>query len=364
MNASERELDYCFADQVPEPGAALPVAPGIVWARMPLPFALDHVNVWLLEDACAGQKRWTLVDCGIDDAPTRGHWETLFDDTLDGAPVQRVLCTHSHPDHFGLAHWLCAGGARERWQARLWMTLGEYATGRLLSTTDAGSGAGGHDAAEHMRRHGFADAVVLDQIAHRKTYYPGLVPKVPMRFRRMLGGDLIDINGQTWRVIIGYGHSPEHAALHCAALNVLIAGDMVLPRISTNVSVFDVEPESDPLGGFLDSLDRYEDLPADTLVLPSHGKPFRGLHVRLRQLRAHHAARLDEVRRACAERPHSAADILPVMFRRPLDAHQLTFALGEALAHLHFLWHRGELERVEENDVYRFRPVLRAGRPG
>lgn len=364
MNANERELDYCFADEVPAPGTVMPVTPGIGWVRMPLPFALDHINLWLIEDVVERampprQAVWTVIDCGIGNDTSKAHWETIFDTALQDKPIHRVLCTHCHPDHFGLANWLCEGGDRARWQARLWMTLGEYATGRLFASTDTGSGAGGAAAALHMKRHGFDDAVALEQIAHKAAYYPKLVPSVPHRFRRMTGGDMVRIGEHDWRVIIGYGHSPEHAALYNASLKVLIAGDMVLPRISTNVSVFDLEPEGDPLGGFLESLRRYDDLPADTLVLPSHGKPFRGLHVRLRQLRDHHAARLAEVEAACrppAGRPMSAADILPIMFRRPLDTHQTTFALGEALAHLHYLWYRGVLERIEDDDgVFRFR---------
>jgi glyoxylase-like metal-dependent hydrolase (beta-lactamase superfamily II) len=158
-----------------------------------------------------------------------------------------------------------------------------------------------------------------------------------------------------WRVITGFGHSPEHASLYCEALNVLISGDMVLPRISTNVSVFAIEPEGNPLQQYLESLDKFKDLPADTLVLPSHGRPFRGLHKRITQLRDHHCARLAEVMQACRS-PQSAVDIVPLMFRRPLDAHTLTFALGEALAHLHKLWFDGLLQRVNSEDgIIRFR---------
>jgi glyoxylase-like metal-dependent hydrolase (beta-lactamase superfamily II) len=155
-------------------------------------------------------------------------------------------------------------------------------------------------------------------------------------------------------VITGTGHSPEHAALYCEALGVLVSGDMVLPRISTNTSVFAIEPESDAVGHFLDSLQKFVPLPQETLVLPSHGKPFRGLQRRIAQLGAHHAERLAEVREACVT-PQSAADIVPLMFRRELDTHQLTFAMGEALAHLHRLWQAGELARQEGSDgVLRF----------
>jgi len=368
MKPSERELDYCFGDTLPPPGTAFEVAPGVHWVRMPLPFALDHINLWVINDpynpgdgnaAAEGETDaapgWTIIDAGIGSDITHGHWESVFDGLLDGKPVHRVLCTHFHPDHFGSAHWLCEGGARHRWQARLWMTVGEYATGRLLAQTSASTGSGGVAAAEHMRRHGFDDKVALEQIAHRAAYYPTLVPSVPPRFRRMREHDQIMMHGVTWRVIIGQGHSPEHAALYSDKRNILIAGDMVLPRISTNVSVFDTEPEGDPLGDFLTSLGRYDDLPADVLVLPSHGKPFRGLHPRLRQLREHHSARLGEVIEACSHAPRSAADIVPIMFPRALDTHQMTFALGEALAHLNHLWLRNALRReVGADDVYRF----------
>jgi glyoxylase-like metal-dependent hydrolase (beta-lactamase superfamily II) len=119
--------------------------------------------------------------------------------------------------------------------------------------------------------------------------------------------------------------------------------------------VFAVEPEGNPLTQYLDSLTKFADLPEDTLVLPSHGKPFRGLHTRIEQLRKHHVDRLEEVRLACAI-PRSAVDIVPVMFRRQLDAHQLSFALGEALAHLHKLWYDGILDRVTgAGGVIRFR---------
>jgi glyoxylase-like metal-dependent hydrolase (beta-lactamase superfamily II) len=173
----------------------------------------------------------------------------------------------------------------------------------------------------------------------------------------MQDGQHIRIGGRAWRVITGFGHSPEHASLHCADLNVLIAGDMVLPRISTNVSVPAVEPEANPVQLYLDSLAKHRHLPDDVLVLPSHGKPFRGLHTRVGQLADHHHARLAEVVTACAT-PQSAADIVPIMFRRPLDSHQLSFALGEALAHLHKLWFDGVLRRETGDDgIIRFQAV-------
>jgi glyoxylase-like metal-dependent hydrolase (beta-lactamase superfamily II) len=188
----------------------------------------------------------------------------------------------------------------------------------------------------------------------RHDYYPSLVPAVPPSYTRLQDGQSVTIGAHAWRVITGFGHSPEHVSLYCESLGVLVSGDMVLPRISTNVSVFAVEPEGDPLRLYLTSLDKFAGLPEDTLVLPSHGKPFRGLHIRIQQLRAHHTARLDEVLIACTQ-PCSAMDIVPIMFRRRLDAHQLSFAMGEALAHLHYLWFDGRLQRVTGPDgIFRF----------
>ena len=181
------------------------------------------------------------------------------------------------------------------------------------------------------------------------------MPQLPALYRRLLDGDTLRIGTADWTCQVGYGHAPEHIALHCAALGVLISGDMVLPRISTNVSVFAGEPEGDPLRRYLESLERMRTLPPDALVLPSHGRPFRGLHTRIDQLQAHHAERYADVMTACAEAPQHAAGLLPLLFRRTLDAHQTTFAMGESIAHLNALWLAGRLVRTLDTDgVYRF----------
>jgi glyoxylase-like metal-dependent hydrolase (beta-lactamase superfamily II) len=184
------------------------------------------------------------------------------------------------------------------------------------------------------------------------------VPAVPPRFRRMQDGDVLSIGGRSWRCISGYGHAPEHIALYCEDVDVLISGDMVLPRISTNVSVYEMEPEANSLALFLASIDKFKALPDDTLVLPSHGKPFRGLHTRIRQLHEHHRERLDEVLDAARTKPLSAWDILPILFKRKLDLHQTTFAMGESVAHLHALWHAGKMRRTKDAEgVWRFAPA-------
>jgi glyoxylase-like metal-dependent hydrolase (beta-lactamase superfamily II) len=354
MNPNEHKLQYPWGDSLPDPGTAREVAPGVRWIRMPLPFALDHINLWLLRDEIDGRQGWTVVDCGISRDEVKTLWEKIFTDALDGLPVLRVLVTHMHPDHVGLADWIC-----KRWNAPLWMTMTDYTVACLWSQGRS-SGAGGEAAVAHFARHGLADPEAQQKIRERAGYFPNLVPSVPARFTRIMHGDKVRIGGNDWRVIVGYGHAPEHASLYSEVLNVLISGDMVLPRISTNISVFDFEPDANPLPLYLRSLDGYDGLPADTLVLPSHGKPFTGLHERIAQQHEHHRDRLAEVLEAC-ETPQSTSDIVPVLFKRKLDLHQLTFAMGEALAHLHALYFDGKLKRRTEDDgVVRFTVVAAA----
>ena len=374
----EARLHYPLGDALPEPGRTRVVAPGVKWIRMALPFALDHINLWLLRDTLDGVEGWTVVDCCIHRDEAKAQWEQIFANELDGLPVLRVIVTHMHPDHIGLAQWLCerwsgdagaepppAGGSslgaqrpaqrRSVGACHLWISATDYNSARIGSQST--TGFGGASAADFFATHGMTDAESLEKIRGRASYYPSMVPGVPRSFVRLLDGQSVTIGGRGWRCIAGYGHAPEHMALYCDDLQVLISGDMVLPRISTNVSVYDVEPESDPLALFLDSLQRYRPLPETTLVLPSHGKPFTGLHERIQQLEDHHTDRLAEVEDACAQKPCSAFDILPVLFTRALDLHQTTFAMGEAVAHLHRLWFQGRLQRSTGADgVHRFHP--------
>ena len=351
MNALEHELNYPLGDALPEPGRTIEVAPGVRWVRMALPFALDHINLWLLRDEIDGQPGWTIVDCGITNDTTREAWEQVFAHELDGLPVLRVIVTHMHPDHIGLAHWLT-----EHWQCRLWISATDFNAARLASTSTTGFGGG--SAALFMASHGLTDPEAIEKIKARSNYYASMVPKVPERFRRLLDGDVIRIGGHDWVCHVGYGHAPEHMSLHCRALSLLISGDMVLPRISTNVSVIDLEPEANPLPLYLASIERMRALPADTLVLPSHGKAFRGLHARIDQLQAHHDERFAELMTACVAAPRSAADLLSVLFKRKLDLHQTTFAMGESIAHLNALWLAGRLRRrLDDDGIYRFAPA-------
>lgn len=340
-NTSPAALSYPF-ESVPGPGEALEVARGIHWVRMPLPFALDHINLWVLEDG----EGWTLVDAGYALDTVKGLWEQVSARLLRGRPVRRIIVTHYHPDHVGLASWLA-----QRFNAPVWMTEAEYLTAHAVWTGLAGYE---RDAVLALFRSHGLDEKYLGLFSARESAYKRGVPGLPGCFRRIIDRDEIEIGGRVWTVVEGHGHSPEHAALHCPELGVFISGDMVLPRISTNVSVWAKEPEGDPLGLYLESLSRYRDLPGNTRVLPSHGRVFHGLHRRIEDLEAHHAERLRLVREACAD-PKSAAELMPVLFNRELDAHQVFFAIGEAIAHLNRLLRRGEVERILGGDgVFRF----------
>ena len=343
----ESILDYPHAAP-PRPAVALEVAPGVRWLRMPLPFALDHINLWLLDDGDGV----AMVDCGLGNQTTRDLWDAYFA-AAHGLGrggslwVTRVIVTHHHPDHSGNAGWLT-----HRFGADLWTSVGEYFSAHAIGESQAGFSPGNHIAL--LRRNGLDFASCQKMSESGNTYRRG-VPDFPTSYCRLSDGQLLTIGGRLWRVIMGYGHSPEHAALYCESLGVLISGDMVLPKITTNISVWTVEPEGNPLKLFLDSIERYATLlPADTLVLPSHGLPFRGMRERIAQLHEHHRLRLEEVVVACVS-PKSAADILPTLFRRALDTHQMFFAMGEAMAHLHLLHEDGRLERrIGADGVFRY----------
>ncbi len=355
-NAQESALHYPFGDTLPEPGTTLEVAPGVRWLRMGLPFALDHINLWLLRDVQSGIQGWTVVDCGVANADTRSRWEQVFAQELQGLPVLRVLCTHMHPDHIGLAHWLCQRWGTADRDCRLWISGSDWNAARMACTST--TGFGGEAAAHFFARHGLTAPDALAKVRARSNYYASLVPQVPAAYRRLMDGMTITVNDQPWRCIVGYGHAPEHMAFYGADAKVLVSGDMVLPRISTNVSVIDLEPEANPLPLYLASIATLKALPADTLVLPSHGKPFTGLHARIAQLHSHHDERYADVLAACDAAPCSAAELLPVLFKRTLDLHQTMFAMGESIAHVHALANAGRLAALPlQGGVQRYRTV-------
>ncbi|MEO6031569.1 MAG: MBL fold metallo-hydrolase, partial [Burkholderiaceae bacterium] len=201
MNALEQQLHYPFGEAVPAPGTTLEVAPGVRWLRMGLPFALDHINLWLLRDCIDGVQGWSIVDCGITDDATRAAWEQIFERELGGLPVLRVIVTHMHPDHMGLAHWLT-----ERWGVRLWISATDYHVARLASGSTAGFG--GANSARFMASHGLTDPDAQAKIKARTNYYSSMVPQVPTSFRRLMDGDVLSIGGHAWACHAGYGHAP------------------------------------------------------------------------------------------------------------------------------------------------------------
>ena len=326
----------------PATGELIEVAPGVFWLRMPLPFQLDHINLWLLRDGDG----WTIVDTGFPNEAVMTTWKQIIE-KLDG-PVKRLIVTHFHPDHLGLAAWLM-----EQTGAPVWMTTGEFLTAHAVWHEVGGHGA--RFMVEQFRQHGL-DAERLAKFEKRGSGYRKAVPALPEHYHRLKAGDAVAVDGRKWQIIIGHGHAPEHMALYCAELGVLISGDMLLPRISTNISVFAATPEADALRWFLESLDEMaRDIPGNTLVLPSHGLPFVGIQPRVVALHAHHEERLHALESHCQKAPQSAAELLEVLFNRALDTHQTMFAMGESIAHLNYLEQAGRLSRsIGADGIIRF----------
>ncbi len=338
--AQPAPLVYPCGD-APAVGQAKQVADGVWWLRMQLPFALDHINLWALRDGDG----WTLVDTGIWSTETADAWRQLFAGVLQG-PVHRVIVTHMHPDHIGMAGWLT-----RKFDCRLWISRQEYLSCRTL-VTDTGREAP-DDAIAFYRRAGYCDEAI-ETYRTRFGHFGKMIYSVPDSYRRLMDREEITIGAHRWRVVIGTGHSPEHASLYCPQLKVLISGDQVLPRISSNVSVHPIEPDANPLADWIASLDTMEQaVPDDVLVLPAHNEPFRGLHARLDALRGSAHRGLERLRERLAQRPQRVVDVFDALFGRPIaqDKPQLLgLAAGEGVAHLNYLVARGEVVATQGGD--------------
>lgn len=330
---SHRGLTYLFGRSSPEPGEAKSIADGVLWARLPIPGALRHVNVWLLDDGDGV----ALVDTGLDIPPVREAWEALIAGPLAGRRLTRIIVTHFHPDHIGLAGWLSA-----RFGAPLWMTREEWLFARMLSSDVRDTPPA--EALAYWRAAGWSEETIAAEAAKGWGRFASAVSPVPVSFRRMRDGDAIAIGRRAWRVVVGNGHSPEHTCLIDEAGGLMIAGDQVLPKITSNISLSLSEPEGDPLGDWLASLTRFKSLSDGLLVLPSHGEPFRGLHARLEALDAGHRERLDALHAFLAE-PRRAVDCFGLLFGRRIDAGVIGLATGEAMAHLRRLEVEGRAVR-------------------
>ncbi len=325
-------------EKAPEHGQPLEVAPGVHWLRMPLPFVLNHINLWLLEDGDG----WTAVDTGLNSADTRGHWEAAFTGIMGGRPLNRVIVTHMHPDHVGLAGWLT-----RRFDVPLVMTRTEYIMCRML-VHDTGRDAP-PDGVRFYKAAGFTD----EQIAAYKKRFGGFgkgVDQMPDSYHRLQNGDTLTIGGRDWHVVTGGGHSPEHASLYCPDLKVFISGDQVLPGISSNVSVWPTEPDGDPLSEWLEACERIKHtVPDDVLVCPAHQRVFRNLHARCDALIEEHETNLAQLFNMLAE-PKRSVDVFPALFRREITGDLIGMATGESIAHLNCLIARGLARRERDQN--------------
>ncbi len=338
MTSAPDEIRYLHETH-PTGAETYQIAPGILWARLPLPLRLNHVNVWLLRDADG----WTLIDTGVDSADCRALWEELLKGPLADAPVNRLVATHGHTDHVGLAGWLVerVGGVP------FVSTLGEWMSAQIR-IWDAQSETATHSAERYLAKHGCdADTIASYRVDRDRTH--ALLGPMPGALTRLRDGDTIRMGERDWQVIVAGGHAIEHASFWCAEDSILIAGDQVLSRISPMIGVFPAMPEADPLGDYLGSLPRFKTLPAGALVLPSHGLPFHGLHTRVDQLAHHHALRLDDLARLM-DQPRVAMELAHGLFARAVKEGQGRLALAETLAHANHLVERGRAVRTIGSD--------------
>ena len=347
-------LKYPY-DSHPEPGTTIEVADGVCWLTMPMGGSLTHINLYLIED----RDGWFVVDTGLGNRETKQLWHKVFETAMGGKPVKGVICTHMHPDHIGQA-----GMIVDHFRCPLYMTRAEYYQARSYTTMGFSSSHGSWQGEEFYHRYGMP----TDHMARMRDMWSARMPKgggsamtmpsaLPMGFRRLQDGDILTIGEHDWHVVVGSGHSPEHACLHCHSLGVMISGDQILPVITSNVSVHPTEPEANPLKVWMESHDKFLDTPEQTFVLPAHNLPFYGVRERLRDLIGHHEDRMLAIEETCVE-PQTAKDLLPVLFKRKLDARQTMMALGEAIAHCQLLLHRNRLQRsLDEDGRFRFLSV-------
>jgi len=339
-----------ITDDAPQSGTVMQLAEGVLWLRMPLPMTgLDHINLYMIRDGHG----WAVVDTGIGSKASKEIWKTAFAGEMGGLPVTKVICTHLHPDHTGLAGWMS-----RKFGVPLIMTRGEYFLCRLMAADT------GHPAPEHAldfyRLAGFTE----EQIELYKARFGGFgkaITPMPAGYQRIEDGDMLQIGKSDWRIIVGSGHSPEHACLFNADLNLCLTGDQLLPNISSNVSVWPTEAEGNPLQDWIDSCHKLkEQLPQDVLVGPAHGIPFVGAHPRLDKLILHHEKALERLLEFC-DTPKRAIDVYPILFRRSINDRNRIMAVGESIAHLNCLVSRGLMKRrYSDAGQYTYQRVKRA----
>ena len=314
------------------------IAPGIRWLRLALPFQLDHVNIYLIDDGDG----WAVMDTGVADLRTRNVWQETLRDKLGGRKLTRLILTHFHPDHLGLAGWMT-----QTLGLPMWMTAIEFAAGQqaLANLSDAGRAA---QRAFYVR-HGLSAETIAAAMGRGNSYLK-MTTGLPDTFIPLVAGRTITIGGRVFDILTGGGHAPDQAMLLCRAEGIFLAADQILARISPNIGVWPTDPLADPLGAYLSSLKALRaGIPDDVLALPAHNLPFYGLHSRIGALETHHDARCNDILQAC-KRPMTTAEVLPILFPRLLDAHQIGFAFGEVLAHINHLVGLGNLASSTDHD--------------
>ena len=341
-------MQVTFIDvPIPESGHVSNIAADILWLRMPLPFDLDHINLYLLED---GNEGYALIDTGIGTKRVEQLWDTLLAQ-LD-KPISKVIVTHMHPDHIGMAGYLV-----DKFKTRLYMSHAEYFVARALSAGTRGASDWQDD--EYLVRCGLAPEYVAKAKKNRQEN-KGMgqsIRPIPVQYERLQAGDTLVIGNGQWKVLIGQGHSPEHVCLFNEEREILISGDHILPGITPNIGVYSTQPNANSLALYLNTLPQFKDLAENTLVLPSHKQPFHGLHTRVDELIGHHHVHLHNLRAFC-QHEKTIKDCLPVLFDRELNPHNMFFAIAEAHSHLNYLYFEGEFSRqINAEGQYVFKVI-------
>jgi len=326
-----------FAD-IPKSGESVVVADGVLWIRLPLPMALDHVNVYAFDEGDS----WTIVDTGFSTRTTKALWDGVLAGALGGKPVSRIIGTHYHPDHIGLAGWFVGMGAEFVTTRTTWLTA------RMLTLDEQPHYT--PEALAFYQRAGMA----ADELARRKTERPfnfaDCVDPIPVGYTRIVEGGTITFGGRTWDVRMGDGHAAEHATFWSRDDNLVVGGDQLLLSISPNLGVYPTEPDADPVGEWMESCQKF--LPfaqEDQLILAGHKVPYTGLPDRLAQMISNHhealARLLDHL-----DQPRSAGDCFAPLFKRKITQDTYGLALVEAVAHLNHLHQTGRAARTLSGD--------------
>ena len=361
LSDNSKKIIHYLNFQIPITGKVTEITSDIFWIRMPLPFKLDHINLWLFRDVINKKPGWTLIDTGLFNKKNKIVWKSIIRNYFSGLELLRVICTHMHPDHIGLANWLCRGLDDDRWSAELLMSHGEFFNGRTYSLEGKLPARYRNDSrlshtSKYFHSHGCDVQAEKDYISERSNYYSSMVPDFPSSFEKLSDKQQLQIGKYKWTVITGSGHSPEHISLYNSNIKLLISGDMLLPKISSHVGVFPDEPNGNPLNEFLKSLNKFTSLPIDTMVLPSHGEPFLGIVDRVNQLKNHHDKRMKKIFLNCLQEK-TAYQLIPNIFSRKLDSHQFFFAFCEIIAHLNYGWHMNMLSRSKQKGIIKFKTI-------